>query len=94
MLQLQLSGHGIEITPNLQDFVYKKFGRIKKHSNHIISIHLFLKVDKLIQLAEATIHVPGHEIMASAKSEDMYKTIDLLLAKIIRQLDKFKNKNH
>jgi putative sigma-54 modulation protein len=96
MLPIQISGHGVEITPTLHDFINKKFGRITKHSDHITNIHIFLNISKHTQKAEATIHIPGHEIYASAESEDMYKTIDLLLDKVIRQLDKYKekNKNH
>lgn len=94
MLPIQFSGHGFEVTPTLQDFIQKKFSRIQKHSVNITKIHLFFSVDKLIQAAEATIHIPGHEIYAKAESEDMYKTIDLLIDKVIRQLDKCKRKVH
>jgi len=91
---IQLSGHGVEITPTLHDFIHKKFDRLKKHSNHITTIHIFLNVSKHTQAAEATVHVPGCEICAKAESEDMYKTIDLLIDKVVRQLDKHKSKNH
>lgn len=92
MTPIQISGHKVEITPTLHDFINKKFGRIAKHSDHITTIHIFLSVSKRAQAAEATIHIPGHEVYAKAESEDMYKTIDLLLAKVVRQLDKYKEK--
>ncbi len=94
MQPIQISGHGIEITPTLHDFIHKKFEHVKKHSAQITNIHIFLNVSKLTQAAETTIHIPGHEIYANAKSEDMYKTIDLLVDKAIRQLEKHKIKNH
>jgi putative sigma-54 modulation protein len=92
MLPIQFSGHDIEITQILRDFVNKKFGRLKKHFDHITSIHVFFNVSKMIQAAEATVHVPGCEVSAKAESEDMYKTIDLLVDKLMRQLDKHKGK--
>ena len=94
MAPIQISGHGIEITPTLREFIDKKFDRLKKHANHITSIHIFFNVTKLTQAAEATIHIPGHEISAKAESDDMYKTIDILVDKIIHQLDKHKPRNH
>ncbi|MDR1057170.1 MAG: ribosome-associated translation inhibitor RaiA [Coxiellaceae bacterium] len=94
MLPIQLSGHGVEITPTLHDYIHKKFDRFQKHAYKITKIHIFLSVNKLSQRAEATIHIPGAEVYASAESEDMYKTIDLLIAKVVRQLDKHKIKNH
>lgn len=90
MSSIQLSGHGIEITEALHDFTNQKFERLQKHSNHITNIHVFLNVDNLLQKAEATVHIPGHEVYAKAESEDMYKTIDLLIDKLVRQLDKLK----
>lgn len=92
MLPIQFSGHGVEVTQTLHDFVNKKFDRLKKHCGSITSIHIFFDVNKLIQMAEATVHIPGFEIYARAESEDMYKTIDLLINKLVRQLDKHKGK--
>ena len=93
MLPIQLSGHGLEITPTLRDFTNKKFTRLQKHAHSITSIHVIFDVNKLLQAAEATVHVPGLEIYASAESEDLYKTIDLLIDKLVRQLDRYKGKH-
>lgn len=94
MLPIQITGHGIEITSTLNEFIHKKFSRIKKHFDHITSVHVFLNVNKLTQGAEATIHIPGHEFFANAESKDMYKTIDLLIDKLVRQLEKYKGKHY
>lgn len=93
MLPIQFSGHGIGITQTLHDFVANKFERLKKHSDRITNIHVFFTVNKLLQGAEATVHIPGHEVYAKAESEDMYKTVDLLIDKLVRQLDTHKGKS-
>ncbi len=93
MLPIQITGHNIEITPILRDFINKKFSRIKKHADNITNTHVYLEINKLVQKAEATVHVPSSEIFAKAQSEDMYKTIDLLINKIVRQLEKYKSKH-
>lgn len=92
MVAIQFSGHGVEVTPGLHDFTTEKFARIHKHATKITSIHVFFSVHKLSQEAEATVRIPGHEVHASAASEDMYKAVDLLVDKIIHQLDKYKEK--
>ena len=94
MLPIQISGHDIEITEALREFINKKFMRLKKHSHTITSIHIFFNVTKHTQAAEATIHTPNHEISAKAESDDMYKTISALVDKLIRQLDKHKYRDH
>jgi len=90
--QIQFTGHGIEITEVLRDFIENKFSHLAKHAQQIISVHVTLHVDKLSQIAEAKIHVPHNEVYAKAESEDMYKAVDLLVDKLIRQLEKHSGK--
>lgn len=92
MQQIQFTGHNIEITSPIRDYVSKKFKKFKRHSDAITSVHVILQVDKLRQIAEAKIHVPGTEVYAQSESDDMYKTIDILVDKLIRQLDKHKGR--
>lgn len=93
-MSIQISGHNIEVTPTLNELIQKKFAALGKHSEQIISTHVVLAVDKTSQKAEATIHIPKNKIFAKATSKDMYKTIDLLLEKVVRQLEKHKGKNN
>jgi putative sigma-54 modulation protein len=92
MLPIIFSGHSGEVTQTLRDFVTKKFQRLQKHADNITSIHVFFNINKLLQIAEATVHIPGFELFASAESEDMYKAVDLLVDKLIRQIDKHKKR--
>lgn len=87
-MQIQFIGHNVEVTPALKDYTANKFERLERHTSKITSIHVTFTVDKLQQIAEATIHVPKAEIHASAKSENMYNAIVDLVEKLIRQLDK------
>ena len=92
MLPIQITGHNIEITQTLNDFVDNKFNRLLKHSKKITRIHVILNVEKLRQIAEATLHIPNSEVYAKVESEDMYKSIDGLIDKLINQLDKYKER--
>lgn len=92
MVAIQFSGHGEGINQELHDFTTEKFERVQKHAPGVTRIHVFFNINKLSQEAEATVHIPGHEVYANAESEDMHKTIDLLVVKVIRQLDKHKEK--
>lgn len=90
---IQFTGHNVEVTQVLRDFIDEKFKRLERHASLITSAHVILNVDKLSQIAEATLHIPHNEIYAKAESEDMYKTIDLLIDKLVRQLDRYNGKN-
>ena len=91
-MQNKLSGHHIEITPALHDYVHDKLERIERHFDGVTSAQVILSVEKLRQKAEATIHVTGNEIFADAVDEDLYAAIDALSDKIDRQIKKHKEK--
>lgn len=92
-MQLNISGHHLDITDSLREYVTSKLSRLEKHYDRITSTHVILSVDKLIQKAEATVHVSGGELFADAENEDLYAAIDSLTDKLDRQLIKHKEKH-
>ena len=95
-MQLNLTGHHIDITTPLRGYVNEKFERLSRHFDHVLNGHVILTVEKLQQRAEATLHVSGSDIHAHASKEDMYAAIDALVDKLDRQVIKHKEKikNH
>jgi putative sigma-54 modulation protein len=91
-MQITVSGHHVEVTPALREYVLSKMERLQRHFDNITNTDVTLIVEKLVQKAEATIHVSGADIFADADSEDMYTAIDLLVDKLDRQLIKHKEK--
>jgi len=91
-MQIDLSGHHVEITDSMRGYVNEKIGRLEKHFDRVTDAHVILSVEKLTQKAEATIHVKGNKIFAHAESEDMYAAIDSLADKLDRQIIKHKEK--
>lgn len=91
-MQINLTGHHIDITDSLKNFVDSKFEKLERHFEHITNIHVILGVEKERQKAEATINVNRGQLFAEAEHEDMYAAIDSLLDKLDRQLKKHKEK--
>ena len=91
-MQINLTGHHVEITSSLRDYVNTKLTKLERHFDHINNVHVVLTVEKLDQKAEATIHLKGSEIHASAIKTDMYTSIDTLVDKLDRQVLKYKGK--
>ncbi|MBX3705106.1 MAG: ribosome-associated translation inhibitor RaiA [Pseudomonadales bacterium] len=91
-MQLNISGHHIDITDALRNYAQEKIQKLERHYDHITNAHLVLSVEKMRQRAEATIHVSGAELFADADSEDLYAAIDMLIDKLDRQLIKHKEK--
>lgn len=91
-MQINISGHHVDVTDALRDYVNSKFDRLSRHFDHITNAHVTLTVEKLRQRADATVHVSGAEVVASSEDEDMYAAIDALADKLDRQLIKHKEK--
>ena len=95
-MQLNVSGHHVEVTVPLREYVESKFERLQRHFDQITNTQVTLIVEKMVQKAEATVHIAGADIFAQAESEDMYAAIDALADKLDRQVIKHKEKlrNH
>ena len=91
-MQINLSGHHIEITDPLRDFVNSKFAKLERHFEQINNVQVILTVEKLNQVAEAKLNVNGGEIFANSQHADMYAAIDTLIDKLDRQIIKHKEK--
>ncbi|MGD2137205.1 MAG: ribosome hibernation promoting factor [Gammaproteobacteria bacterium] len=91
-MQINLTGHHVDVTPPLRDYVNSKLERLERHFDHVTNIHVVLSVEKLRHKAEATLHVSGGNLFADAVQEDMYAAIDSLIDKLDRQVKKHKEK--
>ena len=91
-MQINLTGHPVEITDSLRDYVHSKFTRLERHFDNITIVHVVLTLEKLQQIAEAKINLSGGEIFATCQQDDMYAAIDGLFDKLDRQVIKHKEK--
>ena len=92
-MQLTISGHHLEITTAIREYITQKFSKLERHFEQITSTSVILTVDKLTHNAEATIHVSGGELFANSQHEDMYAAIDALTDKLDRQLIQYTEKH-
>ncbi len=91
-MNLHLTGHHLEITPAMRDYVTSKLERVTNHFDQVIDVKVTLSVEKLKQKVEATLHVPGNDLHAECADDNMYSAIDLLADKLDRQVLRHKEK--
>jgi putative sigma-54 modulation protein len=91
-MQINLTGHHIDITPSLRNYVETKLERLERHFDHMTNTHVILTVEKDRKKAEATINVNRGRLFAESEHEDMYAAIDSLIDKLDRQVKKHKEK--
>ncbi len=91
-MRINLTGHHVDVTDSMKNYVESKFERIERHFDNVTGIHVILSVEKDRQKAEATVNVTKGKLFAEAQHEDMYAAIDSLLDKLDRQVKKHKEK--
>ena len=92
-MNLNLSGHHLEITPAIREHVLSKIGKVKRHFDNVIDVNVILSVDKLKQKAEANVHLSGKTIFVECDDANLYVAIDNLIEKLDRQILKHKEKH-
>lgn len=91
-MQLNVSGHHVEITESMRGYVASKIERLERHFDLVSDVHCILTVEKLRHKAEAKVNVNGDTIYADNTEEDMYAAIDGLVDKLDRRVRKHKEK--
>lgn len=91
-MQINITGHHVELTDSLNEYVQSKFVKLERHFDNITNAQVTLSVEKTRQKAEGDVHVAGGQLFASDVQEDMYAAIDGLIDKLDRQIIKHKEK--
>ena len=91
-MQIDLTGHHVDLTTPMRDYVNSKMERLERHFDHVTDVHVVLSVEKTRHKAEATMNVSGGKLFADSVEGDMYAAIDGLVDKLDRQVKKHKEK--
>ena len=96
-MNLTISGHHLEVTPALRNYVTTKLERITRHFDQVVDVKVLLTVDNHKekegrQRAECNIHVKGRDLFAESAHEDLYAAVDELADKLDRQVIRYKDK--
>lgn len=91
-MQLNITGHHVEVTDSLKAYVAEKLERLEKHFDHVNNVHVILSVEKQRQKSEATVNINGATLFANCTQDDMYASIDSMTDKLDRQIKKHKEK--
>ncbi|MBR0566449.1 ribosome-associated translation inhibitor RaiA [Azoarcus sp. L1K30] len=93
-MNLNITGHHVEVTPAIRDYVSGKLDRVIRHFDNVTSVNVILSVEKLDQKAEVTVHVRGKDIHVESTDADLYAAIDAMTDKLDRQVLKYKQKSN
>lgn len=91
-MEIHFTGRNIEVTPALKMFTTDKMQRLERRHTNVNTVNVTFHLENLMHIAEASVHLNGVDLHATAKSEDMYTAIDEMIDKLMTQITKHKEK--
>lgn len=91
-MQLNISGHHVQVTSAIESYLIRKLGKIEKHYESIVNGQVILSVNQDRQHAEGRIHFSGMDLFAESTDRNLYAAIDAMTDKLDRQVTEYKRK--
>jgi putative sigma-54 modulation protein len=91
-MKITFKGKHIEVTDALRNYIEKRFNKIERHFDHILEVIVTLSVEKNRQIVEAILQTGRALIRAEEETDDMYASIDKVVDKLDKQIQKYKEK--
>jgi putative sigma-54 modulation protein len=96
-MNLTISGHHLDVTPALHNYVVSKLERVVRHFDHVVNAAVILVVDphtkkETRQKAEISLHLKGKVIFVACASSSLYAAVDVLMDKLDRQVLRYKER--
>ena len=92
-MDIQISGHHIELTDAIRHYVEEKLTRLTRHFEWVDHVEAMLKIEGSQQYAEFVTHVRrAPHIVVHATGKDMYAAVDMAADKLERRLRRQKEK--
>ena len=91
-MNIIIRGKHIELTDALKDYVTKRVGKLEKFSDEFTDVQVTLLVERDRHRVEVTAPIHGIILRGEEETEDMYSSIDMVVEKIERQIDKYRTR--
>lgn len=91
-MQINITGHKMELTDSLKDYVKSKMKKNQRHFDHIGNVNVVMDINKGVHTVEVSMHVSGADLQSKGVTKDMYASIDSAISKMDRQIIKHKEK--
>ncbi|KLU59239.1 putative sigma-54 modulation protein [Peptococcaceae bacterium CEB3] len=91
-MNILIRGKHIEVTDALKDYVTKRVSKLEKYSDEFQDVQVTLLVERDRHRVEVTAPINGMILRGEEETSDMYQSIDMVLEKLERQIDKYRTR--
>lgn len=91
-MQVTVKTKNLELTDALKSYAEKKLKKVDKYFGNIHLAEVMMSTERNRHIVEITVHANGMILRGEGKTDDMYSCVDLVMAKLEKQLRKHKDK--
>ncbi|HOE66769.1 MAG TPA: ribosome-associated translation inhibitor RaiA [Candidatus Hydrogenedentes bacterium] len=91
-MRVTMTGRHMEMSDTLKAHTESRLAKLKSHFDRLIDVDVVLSVEKHRHIAEITVHANGLRIHGEESSEDMYGSIDAVIEKLDKQINRYKSR--
>ena len=93
-MKFNIHGKNVDVTESIKNYIEEKIGRLDKYFENPdeINANVLVKVKGLEQIIEVTALTKKFTLRAEESNEDFYAAVDLVVAKLERQMRKNKER--
>jgi putative sigma-54 modulation protein len=96
-MQVIIQGRNVEVTDRLREYVESKVEKLDRYLPTITEARMELSTEQTRsaedrQVAQLTLHIKGVLLRSEERSSDMFTSVDNVMDKIRRQIDRYKDK--
>jgi len=91
-MNITITARGYKAPDRLKQYITDKMNKKEKLYEGVFDVDVILSYEKLTQIAEVKMNVANKLIIAKEKSDDIFKSIDMVMDNIERQIKRHKEK--
>ena len=91
-MNITITARGYKAPDRLKQYVVDKMNRKERLYEGVFDVDVILSYEKMTQIAEVKMHAVNKLIIAKEKSDDVFKSIDLVIDNVERQIKRHREK--
>ncbi|KYH31444.1 ribosome hibernation-promoting factor, HPF/YfiA family [Neomoorella mulderi] len=91
-MEIIIRGKNLPVTDALKQYIEKRLSKIERYLEGVDEVQVNLSVNRDSHIVEVTIPLNGYLLRGEEATGDMYGSVDLVVEKLEKQIEKYKTK--